>query len=66
MCGSRSAADHQAALAEAKRPWGANSGASAGDRLDILARLIDIYDSAHDPMDPPDLAEAASAAFTKS
>ena len=29
-----------------------------GDRLDILATLINVYESEHDPMDPPDPVEA--------
>lgn len=29
-----------------------------GDRLDILATLIDVYESQHHPMDPPDPIEA--------
>jgi len=26
---------------------------SAGDRLDVLATLIDVYEAEHYPMDPP-------------
>jgi HTH-type transcriptional regulator/antitoxin HigA len=54
----RTEADYQAALAEAERLWGAKSGTPNGDRLDILATLIDAYEAKHDPMDPPDPIEA--------
>ena len=54
----RSEADYQAALAEIERLWGAKLGTPAGDRLDVLATLIDAYESEHDPMDPPDPIEA--------
>ena len=33
-------------------------GTPKGDRLDILATLIDAYESEHYPMDPPDPVEA--------
>jgi HTH-type transcriptional regulator/antitoxin HigA len=54
----RSAADHEAALAEVGRLWGAKSGTPQGDRLDVLATLIEVYEAKHYPMDSPDLIEA--------
>ena len=54
----RSKADYKAALAEAQRLWGAKSGTPNGDRLDVLATLIDAYEARHFPMDPPDPIEA--------
>ena len=51
-------ADYKAALAELERLWGAKSGTSRGDRLDILATLVDAYENAQSPMDPPDPIEA--------
>lgn len=51
-------ADYKAALAEIERLWGAKSGTSRGDRLDILATLVDAYENEHFPMDPPDPIEA--------
>ena len=54
----RSKADYKAALAEAERLWGAKSGTPNGDRLDVLATLIDAYEARHFPMDPPDPIEA--------
>ena len=54
----RTEADYEAALAEAQRLWGAATGTPEGDRLDVLATLIDAYEAAHYPMDPPDPIEA--------
>jgi len=54
----RSPADHDAALAEIERLWGAESGTAEGDRLDVLATLVDAYESEHYPFDPPDPIEA--------
>ena len=54
----RSEADYEVALEEAERLWGARSGTPEGDRLDVLATLIEVYEAKHDPMDPPDPVEA--------
>lgn len=54
----RSKTDYKAAVAEVERLWGAKSGTRDGDRLDVLATLIDAYEAEHDPMDPPDPVEA--------
>ena len=54
----RSDADYEAALAEVERLWGGPSGTSEGDRLDVLATLIDAYEAEHHPIDPPDPVEA--------
>jgi len=54
----RTKADYEAALAVIERLWGARAGTPAGDRLDILATLIDAYENEHYPMDPPDPIEA--------
>lgn len=54
----RTEADYEAALAEVERLWGAKSGTPEGDRLDVLATLIDAYEAKHYPMDPPDPVEA--------
>ena len=50
--------DYEAALEEVERLWGAPSGTPKGDRLDILATLIDAYENDHYPIDPPDPIEA--------
>lgn len=54
----RTKRDHAAALAEVERLWGAKLGTPDGDRLDVLATLIEAYEAAHFPMDPPDPVEA--------
>jgi HTH-type transcriptional regulator / antitoxin HigA len=54
----RSRRDHEAALKEVERLWGAKAGTRDGDRLDVLATLIDAYETEHYPMDPPDPIEA--------
>ena len=54
----RNEADYEAALVEVERLWGASSGTPEGDRLDVLATLIDAYESKHHPIDPADPIEA--------
>jgi HTH-type transcriptional regulator / antitoxin HigA len=54
----RTETDYEAALGQVERLWGALSGTPDGDRLDILATLIDAYETEHYPMDPPDPIEA--------
>jgi HTH-type transcriptional regulator/antitoxin HigA len=54
----RTEAEYEAALAEIEQLWGARTGTPEGDRLDILATLVDAYENEHYPMDPPDPIEA--------
>jgi HTH-type transcriptional regulator/antitoxin HigA len=54
----RTEADYDAAMAEIEGLWGAKSGTPNGDRLDILATLVEAYEVKHYPMDPPDPIEA--------
>ena len=54
----RTEANYEAALAEVELLWGAKAGTARGDRLDVLATLIDVYESQHYPMDPPDPIDA--------
>jgi HTH-type transcriptional regulator / antitoxin HigA len=54
----RTEEDYAAALAEVERLWGAPAGRPEGDRLDVLATLIDAYESERFPMDPPDPIDA--------
>lgn len=54
----RTKADYEKALSEIERLWGAKGGTREGDRLDVLATLIDAYEFEHYPMDPPDPVEA--------
>jgi HTH-type transcriptional regulator/antitoxin HigA len=50
--------DHQAALKEIERLWGAEEGSEEGDRLEILTVLVGAYEEAHFPMDLPDPIDA--------
>lgn len=54
----RSEADYESALAEVERLWGTPLGTPEGERLDVLATLIDAYETENHPMDPPDPIEA--------
>ena len=54
----RSDADYKKALVEVEQLWGAPNGTTKGDRLDVLATLIEAWEVAHYPMDPPDPIEA--------
>jgi HTH-type transcriptional regulator / antitoxin HigA len=51
-------ADHEAALREIERLWGAKEGTLDGDRLDILTTLVEVYEEVHFPMEMPDPIEA--------
>lgn len=54
----RSETDYEAALEEVAALWGSKASTPKGDRLDVLATLIDAYENEHYPMDPPDPIEA--------
>jgi HTH-type transcriptional regulator/antitoxin HigA len=54
----RNKADHAAALKEIERLWEAKPGTPNGDRLEVLATLVDAYERAHTPILPPDPIEA--------
>jgi HTH-type transcriptional regulator / antitoxin HigA len=54
----RTERDYEAALKEVERLWGAKSGTPEGDRLDVLATLIEAHEDRYYPMDPPDPIEA--------
>jgi HTH-type transcriptional regulator/antitoxin HigA len=44
--------DHEAALREIEALWGAEEGTDAGDRLDVLATLVETYESRRWPIEP--------------
>ena len=54
----RTKRDYEAALKEVERLWGAKTGSRDGDRLNVLAILIDAYEADRYRMDPPDPIEA--------
>ncbi|WP_314962247.1 type II toxin-antitoxin system HigA family antitoxin [Bradyrhizobium cosmicum] len=47
----RTEADHDAAIAEIERLCGAEPGTDDGDKLDILATLVEKYENEHWPID---------------
>jgi HTH-type transcriptional regulator/antitoxin HigA len=54
----RTPQDHEVALKEIERLWGADEGTPEGDRLDILLTLVDAYEEIHFPIDMPNPIEA--------
>lgn len=54
-------ADYKAALAQVSDLWGAKDGTPRGDRLDVLATLIDAYEAEHFPIDPPPIQSKRSS-----
>jgi len=50
----RTEEEHAEALLEVERLWNAPEGSAEADRLDVLALLIEAYESAHFPIEPPD------------
>ena len=54
----RSGRDYQRALKEIERLMGARAKTRDGDRLDILAMLVEAWEEKHDAIDPPDPVEA--------
>jgi len=54
----RSDTDYERALREIQRLWGAKEGTAEGDRLDVLATLVDAYEQKHFPIDTPEPIEA--------
>lgn len=51
-------ADYRAALGEIEGLMAATAGSSQGERLDVLATLVEAYERKHYPMDLPDPVEA--------
>lgn len=54
----RTEADYEAALEEIERLWDAEYGSPEGDKLDVLATLVEAYEEEHYPILPPDPIEA--------
>jgi HTH-type transcriptional regulator/antitoxin HigA len=46
----RTDADHRAALAKIEKLWGAASGTPEGDKLDVLATLVETYEERRWPL----------------
>ncbi|MGF9691921.1 MULTISPECIES: helix-turn-helix domain-containing protein [unclassified Rhizobium] len=54
----RTEADYEEAIGTLSALWGAESGTPDGDRLDILATLIEAYELANHSVDLPDPIDA--------
>src|SRR4051812_21526781 len=55
--------DHRAALDEIEALWGAEDGTPEGDRLDVLATLVEAYEEKRWPVEELDPIEAIEAAM---
>ena len=45
--------DHRAALEEIEACWGAAEGTEEGDKLEVLAALVELYEANRRPVDTP-------------
>jgi HTH-type transcriptional regulator/antitoxin HigA len=54
----RTKSDYERTLREIEHLWGAKHATPDGDRLDVLATLVEAYEQKHFPIDPPDPIEA--------
>jgi HTH-type transcriptional regulator/antitoxin HigA len=54
----RTETDYEAALAEIERLFDAAPDSPEGDRLDVLATLVEAYEAQHYPIPEPDPVEA--------
>lgn len=54
----RTKLDYERSLREIERLWGAKEGTAEGDRLDVLATLVDAYEQKQFPIDAPEPIEA--------
>jgi HTH-type transcriptional regulator/antitoxin HigA len=50
----RTKADYRLALKEVDRLWRAEPGTPAGDRVDVLVTLIEVYEAKHHAIPAPD------------
>lgn len=50
--------DYQAALKQIDKLWDAKPNTPRGDKLEILATLVEAYEQKHYPIGPPDPIEA--------
>lgn len=54
----RSKVDHEGALREIERLWGADPNSEDGERLEILCALVERYEEEHFSIDSPDPIDA--------
>ena len=51
-------ADYEAAIKKIEQLWGATQGTDSGDKLDVLATLLEAYEDQHFPIEAPDAISA--------
>jgi Predicted transcription regulator containing HTH domain len=56
-------ADYRDTLREIETLMSAEAGSAAGDRLDVLATLVESYERTHFPMDLPDAVRPSSSGW---
>ena len=54
----RNTTDHESAMKRIQALMSAKPGTDAGDELDVLATLVDAYETKHFPVESPDPIEA--------
>ncbi len=59
----RTKADYRAALREIEKVMTATAGSPEGERLDVLATLVEAYERKHFPLDLPDPVDAIKFAM---
>ncbi len=47
-------ADYEAALKKIEQLWGSSYGSPAGDKLDVLVTLVEVYEKEHYPIPSPE------------
>ena len=50
----RNEQDHAHAMAQIEALWGADDGSPEAELLEVLVTLVDVYEAAHHPIDPPE------------
>lgn len=55
--------DHEAAMREIEALWGAKPGTPEGDRLDVLATLVDAYEDVRWPIPKGDPVDAITGSM---
>jgi len=60
----RTGDDYRTALKEMKRLWGSKAGTPEGDRLDVLATLVDVTKAGMFPSIPPIRSKRSSFAWS--
>lgn len=65
ICPIRTDEDHETALREIEALWGAQGDTQAGDRLDVLATLVETYERWRWPIESLNPVHAIEAAVER-